>query len=89
MEIVSSFVKMGFLRFWQFNWLMRLGQKMTCSGCEARREWIKQNLQRAERKRKLLLQWLAGQRNDSNESGITSGNQGPERGDVTNHGPEQ
>jgi len=62
---------------------------MTCSGCEARREWIKQNLQRAERKRKLLLQWLAGQRNDSTDSGFNAGHQSPERGDVTNHGPEQ
>lgn len=62
---------------------------MTCSGCEARREWIKQNLQRAERKRKMLLQWLAGQRIDSIESRSTSGHQSPERSDGTNHGPEQ
>lgn len=62
---------------------------MTCSGCEARREWLKQNLQRAERKRKLLLQWLAGQRIDSDESRIASGNQGAKRSDVSNHGSEQ
>ncbi|MND23227.1 hypothetical protein D3C80_136270 [compost metagenome] len=62
---------------------------MTCSGCEARREWIKRNLQRAERKRKLLLQWIAGQRTDSIESGFASGHQSSERSDVTNHGPEQ
>ncbi|NUF83990.1 hypothetical protein [Acinetobacter seifertii] len=62
---------------------------MTCSGCEARREWLKQNLQRAERKRKLLLQWLAGQRTDSDESGIASEHQGAERSDVTNYGSEQ
>ena len=36
-------------------------------------EWIKQNLQRADRKRKLLLQWLAGQRIDSGGSGVNSG----------------
>lgn len=62
---------------------------MTCSGCEARREWLKQNLQRAERKRKLLLQWLAGQRFDSSGSGFNSGGQGAERSDVPNHGSEQ
>lgn len=62
---------------------------MTCSGCEARREWIKQNLQRADRKRKLLLQWLAGQRIDSSGSGVNSGSQSSERGDGTNHGSEQ
>ena len=62
---------------------------MTCSGCEARREWIKQNLQRADRKRKLLLQWLAGQRIDSSSSGVNSGSQSSERSDVTNHGSEQ
>lgn len=58
MEIVSSFVKMGFLRFWQFNWLMRLGQKMTCSVCEARREWIRQRKEIARLKLQLLLQRL-------------------------------
>lgn len=62
---------------------------MTCSGCEARREWLKRNLQRADQKRKLLLQWLAGQRTDSTESGFASGDQGSERSDVTNHGSEQ
>lgn len=62
---------------------------MTCSGCEARREWIKRNLQRADRKRKLLLQWIAGQRIDSSGSGFNSGSQGAERSDVADHGPEQ
>ncbi len=62
---------------------------MTCSGCEARREWIKQNLKRADRKRKLLLQWLAGQRVDSSRSGFNSGSQSSERSDGSNHGPEQ
>lgn len=62
---------------------------MTCSGCEARREWIKQNLQRADRKRKLLLQWLAGQRIDSGGSGVNSGSQSSERSDGTNHGSER
>lgn len=62
---------------------------MTCSGCEARREWIKQNLERAERKRKLLLQWLAGQRIDSSSSGFSSGSQGAERSNGADHGPEQ
>lgn len=62
---------------------------MTCSGCEARREWIKKNLQRADRKRKLLLQWLASQRIDSSGSGFNSGGQGAERSDGTDHGSEQ
>ncbi len=62
---------------------------MTCSGCEARREWLKRNLQRAERKRKKLLQWLAGQRIDSSGSGFNSGSQGTERSDGPNHGSEQ
>lgn len=62
---------------------------MTCSGCEARREWIKQNLQRADRKRKLLLQWLAGQRIDSSGTGFNSGSQSAERSDVADRRPEQ
>lgn len=62
---------------------------MTCSGCEARREWLKRNLQRAAQKRKLLLQWLAGQRIDSSGSGFNSGSQGSERGDGPNHGSKQ
>ena len=37
---------------------MRLGQKMTCSGCEARREWIRQRKEIARLKLQLLLQRL-------------------------------
>lgn len=68
---------------------------MKCSGCEARREWIRQHTERAKLKLQRLLQQL-GVGPDSEQSGTNAGSQGAlrvtqstERGDVPNHGSEQ
>lgn len=67
---------------------------MSCSGCEVRREWIRESLSRAKRKRDLLLQRL-GFGPDFKQSGTGDGNQGAlfitqstERGDDPDHGSE-
>ncbi len=68
---------------------------MNCSGCEARRERIKEWVGRAKQKRDLLLQRL-GYGPDFQQSGTGDGNQGAlritqsaERGDGSDHGSEQ
>ncbi len=60
---------------------------MSCSGCEARREWIKESIKRAKRKRDLLLQRFGFGINQE-QSGADRNNESSERSDGSNRGPE-
>ena len=60
---------------------------MSCSGCEARREWIRQNTERAKLKLQRLLQQL-GSKSDNGLSGTDSNSQRTERSDGSNHEPK-
>lgn len=57
---------------------------MSCSGCEARREWIKRNTERARLKLQLLLQQLSSGTNQR-VSGSNSDSQHAERSHGPNH----
>ena len=57
---------------------------MSCSGCEARREWIRQNTERAKLKLQRLLQQL-GSRTDHGVSGTDTNCQHTERSYGSNH----
>ena len=41
---------------------------MTCKGCEARREWIKQQTERAKQRMQLCMQRLTGRANQTEQS---------------------
>ena len=53
---------------------------MTCKGCEARREWIKQQTERAKQRMQLCLQQLTGRANQTEQS-VNSDQQRAERTD--------
>ena len=57
---------------------------MSCSGCEARREWIRQHTERAKLKLQRLLQQL-GSGVDQRVSGSDSDSQYTERSHGPNH----
>ena len=53
---------------------------MACAGCEARREWIKRQTERAKHRMQLCMQRLAGQ-TDRTEQSTHSDQQRTERSD--------
>ncbi|MFV5384139.1 hypothetical protein [Acinetobacter junii] len=57
---------------------------MNCSGCEARREWIRQHTERAKLKMQRLLQQLSS-RTDQRVSGTDSNSQHAKRSHGSNH----
>lgn len=61
---------------------------MSCSGCEVRREWIRQNTERAKLKLQRLLQQLSS-RTDQRVSGVSSNSQHSERGYGSDHESKQ
>ena len=61
---------------------------MSCSGCEARREWIRQHTQRAKLKMQQLLQQLSS-RTDQGVSGTDSDSQHTKRNHGSDHESKQ
>ena len=53
---------------------------MTCKECEARREWIKQQTERAKQRMQMCLQRLTGRANQTEQS-VNSDQQRAERTD--------
>ncbi len=60
---------------------------MNCSGCEARREWIKESIKRAKQKRDLLLRRFGFGVNQE-QSRADGNNESSERSDGPNRGPK-